>query len=146
LIEGPTLQDGALSLAWRAINDFLISRRQTRTSKASAYQSQWGGDPIHRSRDRLHAWKRAGDRCAGTRATAPSARPPPNRGTSKRWSASARAAQGQRDSFDDIEMFYNPKRRHSFTNDISAVDYEKQCFRRLSRAWKRGRDAVREST
>jgi transposase InsO family protein len=31
-----------------------------------------------------------------------------------------------------IEMFYNPKRRHSFSNDLSPVEYEKQYFQRLS--------------
>jgi putative transposase len=35
--------------------------------------------------------------------------------------------------FDYIEMFYNPKRRHLYNNDmLSPVNYEKQCFERLS--------------
>lgn len=34
--------------------------------------------------------------------------------------------------FDYIEMFYNPKRRHSFSNDLSPMEYEKQYFQRLS--------------
>ncbi len=33
--------------------------------------------------------------------------------------------------FDYIEMFYNPKRRHSFSNGLSPVEYEKQYFQRL---------------
>ncbi|OZA26890.1 MAG: hypothetical protein B7X91_10155, partial [Hydrogenophilales bacterium 17-64-11] len=32
--------------------------------------------------------------------------------------------------FDYIEMFYNPKRRHSYSNRLSPVDYEKQYFNR----------------
>lgn len=37
----------------------------------------------------------------------------------------------RQDIFDYIEMFYNPKRRHSFSNDLSPVEYEKQYFQRL---------------
>ena len=33
---------------------------------------------------------------------------------------------------DGGEMFYNPKRRHSFSNDVSPVEYEKQYFQRLT--------------
>jgi hypothetical protein len=40
--------------------------------------------------------------------------------------------QARQDVFDYIEMFYNPKRRHSFSNDMSPVEYEKQYFQRLS--------------
>jgi len=29
-------------------------------------------------------------------------------------------------------MFYNPKRRHGFSNDLSPVEYEKQYFKRLA--------------
>jgi putative transposase len=29
-------------------------------------------------------------------------------------------------------MFYNPKRRHSFSNGLSPVDYERQYFERLA--------------
>jgi transposase InsO family protein len=29
-----------------------------------------------------------------------------------------------------------PKRRHSFSNDMSPVEYEKQYFQRLSSVWK----------
>ncbi|MET3109417.1 transposase InsO family protein, partial [Oxalobacteraceae bacterium GrIS 1.18] len=36
------------------------------------------------------------------------------------------------DVFDYIEMFYNPKRRHSSSGRLSPVDYEKQYFERLS--------------
>ncbi len=38
----------------------------------------------------------------------------------------------RQDVFDYIEMFYNPKRRHSFSNDLSPVEYEKQYFKRLA--------------
>jgi transposase InsO family protein len=38
----------------------------------------------------------------------------------------------KQDVFDYIEMFYNPKRRHSFSNDLSSVEYEKQYFQRLA--------------
>jgi len=33
--------------------------------------------------------------------------------------------------FDYIEMFYNTKRRHSFNNQLSPVEYEKRCHERL---------------
>jgi putative transposase len=39
--------------------------------------------------------------------------------------------EARQDLFDYIEMFYNPKRRHSFSNDLSPVEYEKQYFQRL---------------
>jgi len=38
----------------------------------------------------------------------------------------------KQDAFDYIEMFYNPKRRHSFSNDLSPVEYERQYFQRLT--------------
>ncbi len=34
----------------------------------------------------------------------------------------------KQDVFDYIEMFYNPKRRHSVSNRLSPVEYEKQNF------------------
>jgi putative transposase len=37
----------------------------------------------------------------------------------------------RQDVFDYIEMFYNPKRRHSHANDLSPVQYEKQFALRL---------------
>ncbi len=40
--------------------------------------------------------------------------------------------QAKRDIFDYIEMFYNPKRRHGFSNQLSPANYEKQYFQRLS--------------
>jgi len=40
--------------------------------------------------------------------------------------------EARQDIFDYIEMFYNPKRRHSFSNDMSPSEYEKQYFQRLS--------------
>jgi len=43
-----------------------------------------------------------------------------------------RQGKARQDVFDYIEMFYNPKRRHSFSNDMSPVEYEKQYFQRLS--------------
>jgi len=39
--------------------------------------------------------------------------------------------EGKADVFDYIEMFYNPKRRHSSSGRLSPVDYEKQYFERL---------------
>jgi len=38
----------------------------------------------------------------------------------------------RQDVFNYIEMFYNPKRRHSFSNGLSPVDYERQYFERLA--------------
>ena len=35
------------------------------------------------------------------------------------------------DVFDYIEMFYNPKRRHSHANGMPPVDYEKLYFMKL---------------
>jgi putative transposase len=40
--------------------------------------------------------------------------------------------EARQDIFDYVEMFYNPKRRHSFSNDMAPVEYEKQYFQRLS--------------
>ena len=37
----------------------------------------------------------------------------------------------KQDVFDYIEMFYNPKRRHSVSAGMSPVKYEKQYFERL---------------
>jgi len=39
--------------------------------------------------------------------------------------------QARQDVFDYIEMFYNPKRRHSFSNDLAPMEYEKQYFQQL---------------
>ena len=39
--------------------------------------------------------------------------------------------EARQDVFDYIEMFYNPKRRHSHANDLSPVEFEKQYFLRL---------------
>ena len=39
--------------------------------------------------------------------------------------------EARQDVFDYIEMFYNPKRRHSFNNGLSPVECEKQYFERL---------------
>lgn len=38
----------------------------------------------------------------------------------------------RQDVFDYIEMFYNPKRRHSFNNGLSPVEYEKRYFEGLA--------------
>jgi putative transposase len=35
------------------------------------------------------------------------------------------------DVFDYIEMFYNPKRRHGFNNQLSSVEFEKRHFLNL---------------
>lgn len=40
--------------------------------------------------------------------------------------------EARQDVFDYIEMFYNPKRRHSVSNRLSPVEYEKQYFKRLA--------------
>lgn len=37
----------------------------------------------------------------------------------------------RRDIFDYIEMFYNPKRRHGYANDVSPVQFEKLYFNQL---------------
>lgn len=39
--------------------------------------------------------------------------------------------EARQDMFDYIEMFYNPKRRHSFNYGLSPVEYENQYFERL---------------
>jgi len=40
--------------------------------------------------------------------------------------------QARMDIFDYIEMFYNPKRRHSYNNQLSPIEYEKQYKMRLN--------------
>ena len=37
----------------------------------------------------------------------------------------------RQDIFDYIEMFYNPRRRHSYANRLSPVEFERQYFSRL---------------
>lgn len=39
--------------------------------------------------------------------------------------------EAKRDVFTCIEMFYNPKRRHGYANDVSPVELENQYFNRL---------------
>lgn len=39
--------------------------------------------------------------------------------------------EARRDVFNYIEMFYNPKRRHSYAGNVSPVEFEKQYFNRL---------------
>jgi putative transposase len=39
--------------------------------------------------------------------------------------------EARRDVFNYIEMFYNPKHRHSHANDVSPVEFENQYFNRL---------------
>lgn len=39
--------------------------------------------------------------------------------------------EARREIFDYIEMFYNPKRRHGYANDVSPVEFENQYFNRL---------------
>jgi transposase InsO family protein len=52
------------------------------------------------------------------------------------WHAANHDFTGLRDGGDRrfcIALFtYNPKRRHSFSNDMSPAEYEKQYFKRLS--------------
>ena len=38
----------------------------------------------------------------------------------------------RQDIFDYIEMFYNPKRRHGYNDDLSPVAFEKQYFQQLA--------------
>jgi putative transposase len=38
--------------------------------------------------------------------------------------------EARRDIFNYIEMFYNPKRRHGYANDVSPVEFENQYFNR----------------
>ena len=40
--------------------------------------------------------------------------------------------EARQDVFNYIEMFYNPKRRHSSSNGLSPVEYERQYFARLA--------------
>jgi putative transposase len=40
--------------------------------------------------------------------------------------------EARQDVFNYIEMFYNPVRRHSYSNRLSPVNYEKQYFERLA--------------
>lgn len=37
-------------------------------------------------------------------------------------------AQARSDVFDYIEMFYNPKRRHGYANQLSPEEFERQYF------------------
>ena len=39
--------------------------------------------------------------------------------------------QARQDIFDYIEMFYNPRRRHGYNDQLSPVNYEKQYEERL---------------
>ncbi len=39
--------------------------------------------------------------------------------------------EARRDVFNYIEMFYNPKRRHGYANDVSPVEFENLYFNRL---------------
>jgi putative transposase len=41
-------------------------------------------------------------------------------------------AEAREDVFDYIGMFYNPKRRHGFNENLSPVNFEKQYFERLA--------------
>ena len=43
--------------------------------------------------------------------------------------------EARRDLCDYIEMFYNPKRRHGYANDVSPVQFEPQYFSRLERVY-----------
>ena len=40
--------------------------------------------------------------------------------------------EARQDVFNCIEMFYNPKRRHSVNQRLSPAEYEKQYFERLA--------------
>jgi len=43
--------------------------------------------------------------------------------------------EARRDVFDYIEMFYNPKRRHSYADGLSPVQFEQRYFNRLESAY-----------
>ncbi|MNV02441.1 Integrase core domain protein [compost metagenome] len=51
--------------------------------------------------------------------------------------------EARQDVFDYIEMFYNPKRRHSFNNGLSPVECEKQYFERLKSVERSRGDSLR---
>lgn len=40
--------------------------------------------------------------------------------------------QARSDVFNYIEMFYNPKRRHSIAGSVSPVEFERRHFQRLA--------------
>ena len=44
--------------------------------------------------------------------------------------------EAKRDVFNYIEMFYNPKRRHGYANDVSPVLFKNRYFSRLWSVWK----------
>ena len=46
--------------------------------------------------------------------------------------------EARSDVFDYIEMFYNPKRRHSSAMQLSPVEFEKRYFQSLESVWKAG--------
>jgi putative transposase len=39
--------------------------------------------------------------------------------------------EARRDVLNYIEIFYNPQRRHGYTNSVSPVEFENQYFNRL---------------
>ena len=43
--------------------------------------------------------------------------------------------EARSDIFDYIEMFYNSKRRHGSSNQMSPTEYENQYYQRLGSAW-----------
>jgi putative transposase len=42
--------------------------------------------------------------------------------------------EARQDVFDYIQIFYNPERRHGFSEKLSSIDFEKRHFERLARA------------
>lgn len=50
--------------------------------------------------------------------------------------------EARQDTFDQFEMFHSPKRRHSFSNNMSPVEYEKQYCQRLGGVWKSRGDSI----
>lgn len=43
--------------------------------------------------------------------------------------------EARSDIFDYIEMFYNSKRRHGSSDQMSPTEYENQYYQRLGRVW-----------
>lgn len=51
--------------------------------------------------------------------------------------------EARSDIFDYIEMFYNSKRRHGSSNQMSPTEYENQYYQRLRSVWIIRGDSIR---
>ncbi len=49
----------------------------------------------------------------------------------------------RQDVFNYIEMFYNPRRRHGTSGDLSQVEYEKRHYQSLTGVQDTGGDSLR---